>query len=173
MYCPECGNESEPNSEFCVHCGKKLPLYPDHEIYLGGTASVHLRKGKFGMGGYGVYATNKRIFGIRDSNIMVKSNIAGFLGGGIGHTILDHTTPVLKDDSVKAIEDLERKKDFEIKKEDIAAIEWKKVNLWSGGHLLIKTKSTQEFLVGGDGKPEFEYLLSLMKSFYPEVLTIK
>jgi len=145
----------------------------DDEIYLGGTASVHLRKGKLGLMGYGVYATNKRIFGTRNSSIRGKSNAVAFLGGVIGHMILDKTTNILKDDSIKTIDELERNKDFEANKEDIVLIEWKKVSLWDGGRLSIKTKSKEEFIVGGDGKQEFEYLLSLMQKFYPEVLKIK
>jgi len=181
MFCPKCGKETSVTNKFCTECGESLKnIIQDNsrttrndEIYLGGTASIHLRKGKLGTKGYGVYATNKRIFGTRNWNISLKSDVSFLLGGVIGHLVLDKTTKSLTDESVKPIEELERNKDFEVKKEDIALIEWKKVNLWDGGHLLIKTKSKEEFFVGGDGKQEFEYLLSLMQKFYPEMLTIK
>ncbi len=180
MFCTACGKEISDANKFCPECGESqknsIQDTPrttiNDEIYLGGTASIHLRKGKLGTKGYGVYATNKRIFGTRNMDIILKSHVTAFLGGTIGHLVLDKTTRSLIDESIKPIEELERNADFEVKKEDIALIEWKKVNLWDGGRLLIKTKSKEEFFVGGDGKQEFEYLLSLMQKFYPEVLRI-
>ena len=181
MFCIKCGKENSNTNQFCSECGESFKKtvhdttsrMEQEEMYLGGTASLHLRKGKLGTMGYGVYATNKRIFGCRNSSIIAKSYGALFLGGVIAHTILDTTSQVFKDDSKKNIEELERNKDFEAKKEDIVLIEWKKVSLWDGGRLSIKTKSKEEFIIGGDGKQEFEYLLSLMQTFYPEVLKIK
>ena len=182
MLCPSCGKETSNANEFCVECGESLKniiqdksiTTSNDEIYLGGTGSFHLRRGGIlGTRGYGVYATNKRIFGIKNWNIRLKSELAVELGGLIGHLFLEYFTKSLIDDSVKSIAELEKNKDFEVKKEDIALIEWRKVNLWDGGHLIIKTKSMKEFIVGGDGKHEFEYILSLMQKFYPEVVKIK
>ena len=146
------------------------------EVYIGGIESFHLRKGQFGQLGqfsYGVYATNKRIIGTKSTDVGTKAHMVGLLGGGLGLALYEKTIKDLKDDSVKTIDELERNKDFEVRKEDILQIEWKKVSLWDGGRLTIQTKSKQEFIIGGDGKQEFEYLLSLMQKFYSEVLKIK
>jgi hypothetical protein len=181
MFCPSCGKETSSTNNFCVECGESLKniirdkshTISNDEIYLGGTASIHLRRGTLGTKGYGIYATNKRIFGTRNWNISLKSDMSFLLGGVIGHLLLENATKGLIDESIKSIGELEKNKDFEVKKEDITLIEWKKVNLWDGGRLVIKTKSMEEFIVGGDGKQEFEYILSLMQKFYPEVIKIK
>ena len=96
--------------------------------YISGDRSIHLRKGKLGTKGYGVYATNKRIFRT-EMDIILTSDMTFLLSGVIGHLVLDNTTKSLIDRSIKSIEELERNEDFEVKKEDIAFIEWKKVNL--------------------------------------------
>ena len=94
----------------------------------------------------------------------------GLLGGAVLTSLIEKTTQQLKDDSKKNIEDLEKNKDFAVKKEEIAEIEWKKVNFWTGGHVLIKTNSGQQFKIEGNDTKESEFILALMQKFYPEKL---
>jgi hypothetical protein len=143
------------------------------EIYLGGFSSLHLRKDKFSSPGYGVYTTNKRIFGIKNIKLQLKMSALHFLGGVVLTSLIEKTTQQLKEDSKKNIEDLEKNKDFAVKKEEIAEIEWKKVNFWTGGHVLIKTNSGQQFKIEGNDTKESEFILALMQKFYPEKLKIK
>ena len=140
MFCTKCGKENVNTNQFCGECGESLKKIvqdttsrggEQEEIYLGGFSSLHLRKDKFSSPGYGVYTTNKRIFGIKNIKLQLKMSALHFLGGVVLTSLIEKTTQQLKEDSKKNIEDLEKNKDFAVKKEEIAEIEWKKVNFWT------------------------------------------
>jgi hypothetical protein len=181
MFCTKCGKENFDTNQFCNECGEPLKKSVQNnicqkeqeEIYLGGFSSTHLRKDKFSSPGYGIYATNKRIFGLKNRNLQLKMLGLALVGGGALLSLIDKTTQQLKDETKKNIEELERNKDFEVNKEEIAEIEWKKVNFWTGGHLMIKLNSGKQFKIEGNNTQESEFILTLMQKFYPERLQIK
>lgn len=149
------------------------------EVYLGGFTSARLKKGTFV--GYGVYATNKRLIGIKSrKGVLTGALIGGAIGGAIGAVVAGKLGEKLtKDESAKIIRELEGKKDFEIGKEQISRIEVKKPNMWKvrligagRGHLLIVPKSGEEIKILILGNKEFEQARDLMEVFFPEAVNV-
>ncbi|RCV64606.1 hypothetical protein C5S53_07840 [Methanophagales archaeon] len=117
----------------------------EEEKYISGYKSSNFQKvgqKKIGGSGYGIYATNKRIFLVKISVIdSLKDSAKGAL---LDTLVLSNLSTAMSGKVVRAeaIEDLEDKKDIEILKEDISEIELKKPSAlgFRGGFLKIRTK---------------------------------
>jgi hypothetical protein len=121
------------------------------------------KKGNF-AGGYGVYFTSQRIIGIKASKwfvvILVLAALAG-IGGASAIGILVGTSPAyayfialpiiivliawgqrgLRFQDPMTIEELEHRKDFEIRREDISEIDLKNPGVVRRGHLTVTGKA--------------------------------
>jgi hypothetical protein len=134
------------------------------EHMLGGLTSAYFHvKGTASLG-YGIYATNKRIMGIESMKGLWGSGLFGLVGMWVGR----------RDQSAKVIAELEAKKDFEGRKENILQIQMKKpqgimaiyyinILLISGGSITVNI---------GD-KKDFEVLKNLMAAFHPQGLRVE
>jgi hypothetical protein len=134
------------------------------EQLIGGVASNFLRRGRWSYPGYGIYATNKRIIGIKmRKGIAVMVLVRGIPGIFVGQA-------VTKVESNKTLRELEEKKDIEITRDEISWMKITKPGVFKGGRLKIMRKSGSdiEFVIGG--KKEFESIRDLMKAFFPSAL---
>jgi len=77
-----------------------------------------------------------------------------------------------KYENSKTIEELDRKKDLEITREEIFQIEIKKPRFLIAGDLKIKLTSGGEVRIGIYGEKVFELVRDLMRSFLPEKLYV-
>jgi hypothetical protein len=141
----------------------------DDEVYLGGFASANLTRGI--MGGYGIYATDKRVIGVKGIGVKSRGGIiAGALVGGVVGLALQNK---LKDDkSAKMIQELDEKKDFEISIDQISQIEIKKGSFMKKGHLMITPKSGEAIRIMVYGNDEFSMTRDLMQSFSQELVKV-
>lgn len=80
---------------------------PDGEQFLGGFVA-----------GYGVYATDLRIFGVRDPTTVSGGHLAGLVDGEL--------LPKLSvEENVKVIAGLDAKREFDVSKDQISRVELK------------------------------------------------
>ena len=170
-YCGRCGAVLTEGAKFCNACGQPVgaplaggAMNAAEEVYLGGFSSPNLKRGL--IKGYGIYATSHRIIGVKHR----AGVLAGaMLGGLVGAAVISAS----KDNSVKQIQELERKKDFEIFKDQISGIEVKKPKALSGGHIQITSKNTEQTKISLYGKKEFEAIKELLNAFHPSVLKVQ
>lgn len=146
----------------------------EKEKYVGGIKSSNFKKmHEFYIGGYGIYVTDKRTFGIKGSAIELMKDTAK---GGLLEILLapGASSPLGREESSKAIEELENKKDIEILKKDVSEIEMKKPSAlgFRGGYLKIRTKSGEPMEISIPYKKDFEKVKKLMEAFKPGVLKI-
>ncbi len=134
------------------------------EKYLGGFDSIQLGKGL--SAGYGIYASNHRLFGLRRRSPAIPLEI--------GQTIRDSSPENLtSSQSSQIIHELELRKDFEIPRDQILRLEMKKPpGIFRMGHLIIKLSSGEEVKVKIGKNKEYELLKTLMRIFDPEVLKV-
>lgn len=137
------------------------------EVYLGGFSSGSLKKGR--MAGYGIYATNWRIIGIKARKKLAGVLVGAALGGAAGALIGQSLS---RDQGAKMIQDLEEKKDFEVKKENLSRVELKKPTWWHRGHVLVTPINAEPVKIMIGSKKEFENLKSLMVQFAPERVSV-
>ena len=149
----------------------------EEEKYISGYKSSNFQKvgqRKIGGTGYGIYATNKRIF-------LVKISVIDSLKDGAKGTLLDtFVLPYMslgmsgKVVRAKDIGVLEDKKDIEILKEDISEIELKKPSAlgFRGGFLKIRTKDGEPLQITIPTMIEFKKVKKLMDAFAQELLKI-
>ena len=184
MFCMQCGSPVPEGARFCAQCGGPVgPLTPQAlapvapasatvpsggERYLGGFMSpnLHLRGRGVSSMGYGVYVTDRRIFGVNT----IRGLFAGlaFVGGVVGAAF---AVAGAGDDSAKAIAELEQKKDFDVRKEDVGGIEVRRPRGIRVGYLDIRQTSGQVIRVTIADKPEFEQLRGLMQAFAADRMT--
>jgi PAS domain S-box-containing protein len=151
---------------------------PDEEVYLGGISSIILKITGTGMGGaiagaigsavggYGVYATNQRLFVVYNPTLDARRNDSIQFGA----FILDELFGTNVDTRPRSIEDLEFQKVFEVWRKDITSIELKKPRLLAGS-LIVTTAQGETFRVYIDHKKAFTHLDQLLRLFYPAILT--
>lgn len=145
------------------------------EEYLGGISSITLKVSGEGVGGaiagaigsstggFGIYATSKRVFVIRNPEMSVE----GAQGGvQFGTFIMDELFGTTVDTRQKSIADLERLCIFEAKRENIEKIELKKPVLLSGS-LTLTLKDNSSFRIYIDHKKAYGHIEALMKTFAP------
>ncbi len=181
MFCMRCGAPVPDGARFCASCG--LPTMPAvsqapapvpplaaaapsaTERYLGGFMSpnLHLKGRGASSMGYGVYATDRRVIGV--NTIRGAFAALAFVGGVAG---VAFAVAGAGDDSAKAIAELDAKKDFDVRKEDIWGIEVRRPRGIKVGYLDIRLASGAVTRITIADKPEFAQLRSLMQTFYPE-----
>jgi hypothetical protein len=134
------------------------------EQYFGGLMAGGLKKKGNFAGGYGIYFTSQRIIGVKTSRwfvlMLVLAALAG-IGGVSALGIIVGISPAyapligipiigalivwgqrrLRFQDPMTIEELERRKDFEIRRDNISGIDLKKPGLVRRGHLIVTTKS--------------------------------
>jgi hypothetical protein len=134
------------------------------EELMGYVASNWLKRGRRGFGGYGIYATNKRLIGIK-------------MRKGVGTMILlgHHAgKAVMQAESAKTLQKLDQKeKDFEIAIERISEIEITKPGTIKGGRLKIMTEPQSDIEITIGGKKEFESIRDLMKAILPKAVKVQ
>jgi PAS domain S-box-containing protein len=145
------------------------------EKYLGGISSITLKVSGEGVGGaiagaigsstggYGVYATDKRVFVIRNPDLDAEKS----QGVQFGTFIMDELFGMTVDTRQKSIKELEKLKVFEAWKKDIVSITLKKPVLLSG-YLTFSVDKVGSFRVYIDHKKSFTHLEQLMQTFCPE-----
>jgi PAS domain S-box-containing protein len=149
----------------------------DTEHYIGGISSIILKiagegfsgsiAGAIGSatGGYGVYATDRRLFVVHNPNLDASRSeemqFSEFLMNELFGTSVD-TRP-------RSINELEKNKVFEVWRKDIATIDMKTPRFLSG-FLIIRTKAGGSFRIYVDHKKAFVHLEQLLKLFYPDIL---
>jgi hypothetical protein len=138
------------------------------EEYIGGVASPFLVTGR--MRGYELHATTTRLIGVKNRKIGAKWLAGAAAGGAVGALVGQRLT---REQSQKEIEDLLTKKDFEINKEMISAIELKQAGLFISGHIMIIPKVGDTFKIKIGEKKTYQLTLDLIRKFYPEVLKTK
>jgi len=189
MICNRCGVLLSDAARFCSNCGAatavtaptavseparvmavaaSAPAGSIDEQYLGGftSANLHLRGRGVSSLGYGVYATNRRIIGVNSKKGLVAALAA--VGGvtGIAFAIAGST-----DEKAKAIAELDQKKDFDVRKEDVWGIEVRRPHGLTVGYLDITRTTGERIRITIADKPEFESIRGLMQAFYAERLT--
>ncbi|HUH78771.1 MAG TPA: response regulator [Methanoregula sp.] len=147
------------------------------ETYLGGLSSLTLKVSGEGMagalagaigsstGGYGVYATDRRLFVIRSPDL----DIANPQGVQFGTFIMDELFGTTVDTRPRLVQDLEKNQVFVAKKEDITRIDMKRPVLLSG-YLTITVKNGGSFRVYIDHKKAFSHVEKILQAFYPEII---
>ena len=150
------------------------------EKYLGGISSITIKVSGEGMGGaiagaigsstggYGVYATDKRVFVIRNPDLDAEKP----QGVQFGTFIMDELFGMTVDTKQKSIKDLERLKIFEAWKKDIISINLKKPVLLSG-YLTFMVDKAGSFRIYIDHKKSFTHIEQLMQSFCPEKIQVE
>jgi tetratricopeptide (TPR) repeat protein len=144
------------------------------ERYIGGLSSPSLKLGTgkgtdlagaigSNVGGYGIYATDKRLFILKNQKHVFGHPKGPPLGGFVKEELFGGTV----DESVKTIEELEIYKEIEISKEDILQIDLKSPVLLSGS-LSIATKKGDPVRLFIDHKSLFAPLRRIMLKFHPE-----
>jgi hypothetical protein len=125
--------------------------------------------GVFGanVGGYGIYATDRRLFIIKNQKHVFGHPMGPALGGFVREELFGGTV----DENVKTIEELEIYKEIEIQKDEILQIEMKKPMLLSG-FVSFTTKNGENPKVFIDHKTVYDPLRRLMLKFYPERIRI-
>ena len=140
----------------------QIAVEPD-EKYLGGFYSLQMSIGyyKNARPGYGVYVTNKRLFGISQYCPSFDKRVA----------LIPQNLP--KDESDQMIREITQTKLLEVRIEDVAKIELKiPPGLFRTGHLQITrvTGDVAQITVGR--KRPGEQLRALLQVFGPNVLTV-
>ncbi|MDO9327000.1 MAG: PAS domain-containing protein, partial [Methanoregula sp.] len=159
------------------HSDKNSDGIVDEEEYIGGISSIILKVTGSGMGGaiagaigsavggYGVYATNKRLFVIQNPTQDARRNDLVQYGS----FVIDELFGTNIDIRPRSIEELESHKVFEVWRTDIASIELKKPRLLAG-FLILNTTKGDSFRVYVDHNKAFLHLEQLIRMFYPELL---
>jgi PAS domain S-box-containing protein len=150
------------------------------EKYLGGISSITLKVSGDGVGGaiagaigsttggYGVYATDQRVFVIRNPDL----NAEKLQGVQFSTFIMDELFGMTIDTRQKSIKELERLKVFEAWKKDITKIGMKKPVLLSG-YLTFTVEKSGSFRIYIDHKKAFTHIEQLMQSFCPEKIRVE
>jgi PAS domain S-box-containing protein len=150
------------------------------EEYLGGISSITLKVSGEGVsgaiagaigsstGGFGVYATTRRLFIISNTDM----NPEAGQGVKFGTFMMDELFGTTVDTRQKTIADLEKLRLFEAQKADIEVIELKKPVLLSG-YLTITLQDKSSFRLYIDHKKAYGHIEQLMKSFSPENLKLE
>ena len=150
------------------------------EKYLGGISSITIKVSGEGMGGaiagaigsstggYGVYATDQRVFVIRNPDLDAEK----VQGVQFSTFIMDELFGMTIDTRQKSIKELERLKIFEALKKDIISITLKKPVLLSG-YLTFMVNNAGSFRIYIDHKKSFTHLEQLMQSFCPEKIVVE
>ena len=158
------------------------PGESEKEIYIGGISSPTLKvAGGSASGaiaglipspprGYGIYATNKRLFVIQNPDF----DLSKPKGMQYGPYVLDDLfgTRTTIDNRPKTIDTIEKLLVYEITKQDLVTIELMNPVLLPG-FLTLYNKTGESFRMFIDHKTAFLQIEHLIKSFYPEILRLE
>ncbi|MFY9800801.1 MAG: PAS domain S-box protein [Methanoregula sp.] len=158
------------------------PGEPEKEVYIGGLSSPTLKVGGGSASGaiaglipspprgYGIYATNKRLFVIQNPDF----DLSKPKGMQYGPYLLDDLfgTRTTIDNRPKTIDTIEKLLVYEIAKQDLVSIELMNPVLLPG-FLTLYNKTGESFRMFIDHKTAFLQIEHLIKSFYPEILRIE
>ena len=160
------------------------PKYADDDLfeerYIGGISSITVKPGREGTagaiagaigsapGGYGVYATDQRLFIIHNPEL--DPTKAG--GVQFGTFILDELFGMTVDTRPFSIGELEGRSVFEVRRRDITSIEMKRPKILAG-FLLFKTAGGESFRVYIDHQKAFIHIEHLLRMFYPEIVLLE
>jgi hypothetical protein len=138
------------------------------EGFIGGFAGGLLMQGL--TTAYGVYATTKRIIGVK----LTQATAPSFLGGAMAGFVQGQLMPKLSpEESVRVIRELDQKKEFDLTRDQIAKIELKNAGMIYPGHIIFTSKTGQNFKVSVRAKVAFERLRDVMLAFSPELVKLK
>ena len=154
----------------------------EEERYIGGISSPTLKvAGGSASGtlaglipppqrGYGIYATNRRLFIIQNPDF----DLSKPRGMQYGPFVLDDLfgTRATIDNRPKTIENIEKLLVYEIEKQDLETIELMNPVLLPG-FLTLYNKTGESFRMFIDHKTAFLQIEQLIKSFYPEILRLE
>jgi len=154
----------------------------DEEIYIGGLSSPSLKIAGGSASesiaglvpspprGYGIYATNKRLFIIQNPDV----NSSKTAGMPYIPYVLDDLfgSRASIDNRTKTIETIEKLSVYEIEKQDLITIELMKPVLLPG-FLTIYNRTGESFRMFIDHKTAFLQAEQLIKSFHPEILRLE
>jgi len=154
----------------------------EKEIYIGGISSPTLKvAGGSASGnlaglipspprGYGIYATNRRLFIIQNPDF----DLSKPKGMQYGPFLLDDLfgTRATIDNRPKTIETIEKLLVYKIEKKDLETIELMNPVLLPG-FLTLYNKTGESFRMFIDHKTAFLQIEQLIKSFYPEILRLE
>jgi PAS domain S-box-containing protein len=160
----------------------QTPGDSENEIYIGGISSPTLKvAGGSASGtlaglipspprGYGIYATNHRLFVIQNPDF----DLSKPKGMQYGPYVLDDLfgTRATIDNRPKTIETIEKLLVYEIEKQDLVTIELMNPVLLPG-FLTLYNKTGESFRMFIDHKTAFLQIEHLIKSFYPEILRLE
>jgi PAS domain S-box-containing protein len=163
--------------QFVITCGDT-----EEETYLGGISSPTLKvtgESLRGVGagvvsssgkGYGIYATNRRLFVIQNPDFDL-SKPRGIQYEPFGLDDLFGTKATI-DNRPRTIQTLEKLMIYEISKDNLKTIELMNPRLLPG-FLTLYTKAGESFRMFIDHKTAFTQIEHLIKSFYPEILQLE
>jgi PAS domain S-box-containing protein len=160
----------------------QTPGDAENEIYIGGISSPTLKvAGGSASGtlaglipspprGYGIYATNRRLFVIQNPDF----DLSKPKGMQYGPYVLDDLfgTRATIDNRPKTIETIEKLLVYEIEKQDLVTIELMNPVLLPG-FLTLYNRTGESFRMFIDHKTAFLQIEHLIKSFYPEILRLE
>jgi PAS domain S-box-containing protein len=160
----------------------QTPGDSEKEIYIGGISSPTLKvAGGSASGtlaglipspprGYGIYATNQRLFVIQNPDF----DLSKPKGMQYGPYVLDDLfgTRATIDNRPKTIETIEKLLVYEIEKQELVTIELMNPVLLPG-FLTLYNKTGESFRMFIDHKTAFLQIEHLIKSFYPEILRLE
>ena len=160
----------------------QTPGDAENEIYIGGISSPTLKvAGGSASGtlaglipspprGYGIYATNRRLFVIQNPDF----DLSKPRGMQYGPYVLDDLfgTRATIDNRPKTIETIEKLLVYEIEKQDLVTIELMNPVLLPG-FLTLYNRTGESFRMFIDHKTAFLQIEHLIKSFYPEILRLE
>jgi PAS domain S-box-containing protein len=152
----------------------------EEEQYIGGLSSITVKvpgEGVMGAiagalgsttGGYGIYATDQRVFVIHNPELdATQTKEMQF-----GEFIMDELFGTTVDTNPRSIAELGSMKVFEVARKDIVTIEMKKPLLFAG-YITFRVRSGEVFRVYTDHKKAYIHLEQLLKMYYPEILRIE
>jgi pantoate kinase len=146
------------------------------EKYIGGIKSTQFKKmHQFYIGGYAIYITSKRLFGVKGSALELMKETA--TGAVLEALFLPYMSSVTlgKKETMKAIEELENRKDVEIRREDVTEILMKKPSAlgFTDGYVKVRVKRGKPLEVSIPHKKDFENVKELMEKFQPSLVKVK
>ncbi|MEI7856862.1 MAG: PAS domain-containing protein [Methanomicrobiales archaeon] len=154
-----------------------IPGTQNSERYIGGISSITVKLGGEGMsgsiagalgsatGGYGVYATDQRLFVVHNPELDATRSD----GISFGTFIIDELFGTTVDTHPRHIEELESHKVIEISRQEIRSIEMKKPLLLAG-YIIFRTITGEAFRIYIDHKKAFIHIDQLLGLFYPEII---
>jgi hypothetical protein len=183
--------------------GISMEQQHDNETYLFGLSSPSIGSKRSSLPCLGVYATNKRIFLVRAQlrmqfmsfppllvgivieltglALLISAGPSGgfpteefvFLFGGLAFLFLGLLAAWYRDFSPVSVQELERRKIFEIEKMQISRIEMKERSSWFQSSVAIVSKTGEKRVIRFGENGSYKHARHLFEMFAPELLRVK